>query len=400
MKIIAAFSRYGSTAPSGENKMFKAEVELLRSNGHIVEEVVRDSDEIRRRGLLGLIIGGVTVPWSHSAKVEMRRMCHAHLPDVVHVHNTFPLLSPSIFYGIHSGSARIFRLPNYRLFCASGFLFRNGSVCRECVDEASAIPGVRHGCYRSSRTATIPVAAGIELHRMLRTWQCKVDAFVVLSDFQKQLLSEAGLPKELLHVKPNFIVPDRLEVSWLRREEQVVYAGRLSAEKGVEHLISAWRLWGEAAPRLVIVGDGPLRQSLESMARGLPIVFAGHVDSSVVASYVAAARLVIVPSVWYETFGLIVIEAFAVGTPVAVSDIGPLPSLVKSGTTGIKFSPGNAASMFQSIQACWESGRLEAMGAAARREFEAKYTEEVNYRQLMDIYAQAIEVRKSRQRKK
>ena len=227
-----------------------------------------------------------------------------------------------------------------------------------------------------------------------------MDAYIALSDFQKEMMIGSGLPRELVHVKPNFYPGDPAVTPWVWRDEAAVFAGRLSEEKGVGFLVRAWREWGRSAPELRIVGDGPLRGVLEREAAGGRVRFLGQVSAADAIAEIARAQLLLLPSVCFEGFPMTIREAYAHGTPCAVSNLGPLPSIVKEGETGVVFEAGNAEALLAAVRGVWESGRLEAMGAAARKEFEAKYTEEVNYRQLMDIYAQAIEVRKSRQRKK
>src|SRR5690606_17311412 len=264
------------------------------------------------------------MPWSkrsyESVKLETDRL----LPDVMHVHNTFPLISPSVFYAANSGVARVLTLHNYRIFCSAGIPLRDKSVCTECIDKRSIFPALKYGCYRNSRAATTPVAANILLHRLLGTWVNQVDAFICLSEFQKELMHKAGLPLGKLYVKPNFYQGDPYPKAWAERIPYIVYAGRLSEEKGVRTLLTAWRDWGPSAPELRIIGDGELRGELEAYAsaNNLPIKFLGRLESEDTQKQIGEAFLQILPSEWFETFGLVVIEAFAHGTPAAVSRIG------------------------------------------------------------------------------
>jgi glycosyltransferase involved in cell wall biosynthesis len=188
-------------------------------------------------------------------------------PDVVHVHNTFPLISPSIFHAIGHRAARVLTLHNYRIFCAAAIPMRHGRVCTECLDSRSVLPSLRYGCYRDSRAATVPLAAGVALHRRLGTWSNHVEAFISLTEFQRELLSWSGLPTAKIRVKPNFYPGRPTVIPWQEREPSVVFAGRLTAEKGVSTLIRAWKLWGEEALQLELVGDGELRPDLEQMRR-------------------------------------------------------------------------------------------------------------------------------------
>jgi glycosyltransferase involved in cell wall biosynthesis len=231
----------------------------------------------------------------------------------------------------------------------------------------------------------------VALHRFLGTWENNVDAFIALSDFQRKLMVKAGLPAEKMHVKPNFYPGNPAVIPWQERGQYVVFVGRLSAEKGLTNLLLAWKLWGANVPTLLIVGDGELRMDLERMFPGLPVKFMGQVSSDAAQAYIARARLLILPSECFEGFPMVLREAFAFGTPAAVSNIGPLPSIVKDGISGIIFEPGNPDSLLQQVRAAWETpGMLERMGVGARVEYEEKYTEESNYKMLMEIYEKAI----------
>lgn len=392
-QILLAHNHYGSATPSGENQVFEAERQLLIKNGHALETFTRHSDEIRAKGAVGVLQGALATPWNHFIVKAIRQKVDECKPDVVHVHNTFPLLSPAIFHAIGKHAARVLTLHNYRLYCPAAIPMRDGKVCTECLDKRSPLPAMIHGCYRGSRAATLPLALSVGLHRALGTWTKQVDAFICLSEFQRELMIEAGLPREKVHVKPNFYPGNPDVVAWPERKPYVVFAGRLTAEKGVINLLRAWQLWGAAAPELRLVGDGELRAELERMAEGLPVRFLGQVSAEEAQAQIANARLLVLSSECFEGFPMVVREAFAFGTPAAVSDLGPLPTIVEHGKSGIVFQPANPQSLLQEVRTAWETpGLLERLGQGARAEFESKYTEEANYAALMEIYRKAIEV--------
>lgn len=396
LRILLVHNHYGLAAPSGENRVFELERDLLIRNGHEVETFERHSDELRARGSMGLVSGALMTPWNFSAAREVHDAVQRFRPEVVHAHNTFPMLSPSVFVGAR-GTARVLTLHNYRLVCPAAIPMRNGQVCTDCMDTRSTWPALRHGCYRDSRLATVPLATSVMLHRWLGTWVKNVDAFIALSDFQKEVMSASGLSADHVHVKPNFYQGSPAVVPMLDREPYVVYVGRLTAEKGMETLLRAWRAWGQDAPELRLLGDGGLRKKLEQMTANLPVRFLGQVSSEEAQVQIARARMLVLPSEWFETFGLVVVEALAHGTPAAVSKIGALPSIVKHGSNGVVFSPANPESLLQEVRTAWETpGALEYMGQGARSEFEERYTEDVNYRMLMDIYEDAIATNQGR----
>jgi glycosyltransferase involved in cell wall biosynthesis len=211
---------------------------------------------------------------------------------------------------------------------------------------------------------------------------------------------KSGLPAHKVHIKPNFYPGMPPIVPWSNRGVYVVFVGRLTTEKGVSALLKAWRLWGSQAPELRIVGDGELRLQLEELATGLPVRFLGQVSSTQAQSQIAGGRLLLLPSECFEGFPMVVREAFAFGTPSAVSNIGPLPSIVRHGVSGVVFEPANPESLLKEVQRAWVTpGLLERLGRGARAEFEAKYTEDANYASLMDIYERAISSSRSRSKK-
>lgn len=397
MRILLVHNAYGSAAPSGENEVVRIEREMLMSTGHEVEVFSRDSDEIRAQGWRGLVKGAAAVPWNPFEAARFRRAAQRFQPDIVHAHNTFPLISPAVFSAAPAGAGRVLTLHNYRLLCAAAIPLREGKTCTTCIDKRSAWPGLRHGCYRDSRAATLPISLGIALHRRRGTWDRDVDAFIALTQFQRDLLTAGGLPAAHIHVKPNFFPGEPDVVPWSRRENHCVFVGRLSPEKGVATLVRAWRAWGPQAPELRVLGDGPLRVSLEAAARGANIRFLGHLPAASAQDEIARARLMIVPSEWFEGFPLVLREAFALGTPVAVSRIGPLPTLVDEGRCGLVFDAFDDVSLLDTVRSAWDAHeRLAALAAAGRAEFALRYTTAANAALLMAIYDKALSVRRRR----
>jgi glycosyltransferase involved in cell wall biosynthesis len=377
MKVLLVHNFYGSAAPSGENQVFEAEKALLQSRGHEVAEFTRQSDEIRGKGAWGSIKGAVATPWNPWSAGAIRQEVARFLPEVVHVHNTFPLISPSIFHALAStGVARVLTLHNYRLFCPAAIPMRAGQVCTDCLDRRSVLPALQHGCYRNSRLATVPLAINVALHRAAGTWAHQVDAFIALTEFQRERVVDAGLPAGRVFVKPNFYPGNPVVVPWAQRQPYVVFAGRLTAEKGVATLIRAWQLWGREAPELRVLGGGELRCELEAMAAGLPVRFLGQVDAAEAQRQIAQARLLVLPSECFEGFPMVVREAFAFGTPAAVSDLGPLPSIVRDGESGVVFEAASPGSLLNSVRAAWQTPAiLQNLGQGARQAYDALYNE-------------------------
>lgn len=402
MKVAVVHSFYGSAAPSGENLVVEAEIALLREHGHEVVTFFRHSDEIRARGALGLIEGALATPWNPLARARLRRFLRAERPDVMHVHNTFPLLSPSIFSAASGlDVALVLSLHNFRLFCANGLAMRAGAPCTRCLDAESSMPAIRHRCYRGSRTATLPVAAMIGLNRALGTWARHVDAFVALSRFQRDLMVRYGLPADRLVVKPNFYATDAMPLPWDRRDDRVAFIGRLSQEKGARVLVEAWCRMGHAAPGLDVVGDGPEREALERLAQASsnrpPIRFLGVRPFEETQAILRRARALVVPSLCFEGFPMVVREAYAFGVPVIASRIGSLGDIVTDGVTGQHFTPGNADELATIVLTLWRThGMLERMASAAREAFDESLTASTGHARLIAIYQAAIARRHQR----
>ena len=394
MKVLLIHNFYRSEIPSGENETFKTEKKILKEKGHIIEEYIRHSDEINSKNLYSKLKIGLSIAWNHFSYKSVLRLVDNFKPDIVHVHNTFPLISPSIFYAVGKKAAIVLTLHNYRLFCSNGKLLRSGKICKKCLEERSVLPAIRYGCYRESRIATIPLALKIAIHRKLNTWKDKVDAFISLTEFQKKLMIESGLPKDKIYTKPNASSSSNT-IPWKERDNTIIFVGRLSEEKGVITLIKSWILWGIEAPVLNIVGNGVLEDKLKKMVQKHSvnnINFLGKLTNEDVKEKIGKAKLTIVPSECYETFGKVIVESFSKGTPVAVSDIGSFPNLVTNNHNGFVFKTCNEHSLFEEVKKAWrQQNYLEKLSKEAKNTYDKFYTLDKNYERTLSIYKKAIQ---------
>jgi glycosyltransferase involved in cell wall biosynthesis len=370
--------------PGGEDRVFDAETALLESKGHCVSRYEEHNSRIARRNAAGVAVDAV---WSSESARSLGEMVRRHKPDVVHFHNTFPLISPAAFYAVQrEGVAVVQTLHNFRLLCPGATLFRDGAVCEECIDQKSLLPAVAYGCYRGSRPATAAVATMLLVHRAKGTWQRKVDLYIAVSEFARRVFVEGGLPADRIVVKPNFVWPD--PGAGKGSGGYALFVGRLSAEKGISTLVKAWKELGDIP--LVVAGDGPLafpEHRLKPVPPAGPI-FLGRQTREEVLELMRDARVLIVPSECYENGPLTVLEAFACGLPVIASDLGAMAEAVTHERTGLLFKPGDAEDLARKVRWAFHNG--DAMRAEARREFEAKYTAERNYELLTGIYAMAV----------
>jgi glycosyltransferase involved in cell wall biosynthesis len=393
MRILIAHSRYRSAAPSGENRVVDQETAALAALGHEVELFERRSDDIEAWPAVRKAALPAAVVWNGGARRDLRAVLRSSRPDVVHVHNTFPLLSASILYACEdAGVPVVATLHNYKLACASGDFFRDGAVCHECADGAP-VGAMRHGCYRGSRAATAPVALAAVAHR--RAWRTMVAAYACISASQRDLLRGVGLPADRVFVRHNMI-PARAAMAVTRRPE-VVYAGRLDATKGVPVLMAGWDRYLAVNPSpglsLVIAGSGPLEDDVRSWAASRPSVrFLGQLDPDACAAAMAAARAVVLPSAWEETFGLAAVEAMALGVAPVAAGHGSFPELITDGMDGVLFRPGDPESLATAVGLADKNDRVfEEYGIQARKTYEQRFDPEESLRRLLDIYKYAIE---------
>lgn len=392
LKVLLVHNTYQDQG--GEDVVLRQERELLTAAGHDVSEYLRHNSEIKQYSVAQrLTLIGRTV-WAFDSQREFRELVLHRKPDIVHVHNTFPLISPSVYNVCEEAKVPVVQtLHNYRLFCSGANFFRDGRVCEECID-GHFWRGVRHGCYRDSPLQTAPVALMLSLHHARKTWFRKVDRYIALTSFARGRFVKAGMPAEKIVVKPNF-VPDPGKRSG-GEGSYAVCVGRVSQEKGVPTLLKAWRVLGQAIP-LQVIGVGPARELLEreAAADGLSHVkFLGQQPRDQVIAAMKGARFVIFPSELYENFPLTILEAFACGVPVVASRLGAMQEIVEDGRTGMFFGPGNAQELADVVARAWQQPEyMKLLGEQARKEYEINYTAAANYGRLMEIYQEVIAAR-------
>ncbi|SFW47315.1 glycosyltransferase family 4 protein [Amycolatopsis australiensis] len=388
MKVLVVHNRYRSEQPSGENNVVDAEVTLLADGGHDVSLFERRSDDIASMPLPRKAAVPLMVPWNAAVRKELAARLRSWRPDVVHIHNTFPLLSPSVVAACaDAGVPAVATLHNYGMVCPPGTLHRDGRICTECVG-GPPVPAVKHGCYRGSRVATLPMAASTLANR--RRWWTGVSRFFCISAAQRDLLVSAGMPGERMAVKHNFVTDPGV-----RRTgdgKHVLFLGRVTEEKGVGLLMRAWdRLGGALGVPLVIAGTGPMQDEVATWAASRPDVsYVGLQNKAECRALTADAAAVVAPSTWLEAFGLVVVEAMAAGVPTVAAAHGAFPELVHDGVTGLLHEPNDEASLSDRLRAV-VGDRNREMGDAARVRYEKDFTPAVGLDRLIAGYEAAIE---------
>lgn len=381
MRILSVHNRY--LIGGGEDNSTDAENALLERHGHTVERHIEDNERIAE---LGMVRTAARTVWSQESYRAVRQVLRKGHFDVVSCQNTFPLLSPSVYYAAQAERVPVVQtLRNYRLLCANAYFFRDEKACESCMGKLFPWPGVQHACYRDSKAGSLVLATMLATHRIMRTYHEQVDLYVALTEFGRRKFIEGGLPAAKITVKPNFVDPDpgpgQGEGGYL------LFVGRLSEEKGLSTLLAAWRSLLSPVP-LKIAGEGPLQGFVEQAVRENPNVeYLGRRSGPEILELMGRAKALVFPSQWYEGLPRTIIEAFAKGTPVIATRLGAMETLVDHGRTGLHFAPGDAADLRSQVEWLLEHpAAREAMRRAARRAFETQFTAEANYQRTMQIF--------------
>lgn len=382
MRILIVHNRYRE--PGGEDSVVRTEAELLRSGHQVVLHEVANPE--RPAATAASLAGAI---WNPRSERRLRAVIDNGRFDVAHVHNTWYSLSPSILKPLHdAGIPVVMTLHNYRRLCVAGSLHRDGHRCTECVN---TLPwrGVVHRCYRGSMAQSALLAATESTHRLLNTWTRYTDLFVVPSEFTRHLLAAGGLPADRIVVKPHHVADPGTRSAPPSESRTVVYAGRLSPDKGVPMLVEAWQ---QAAPNLelALAGDGVLRRDLEALSDP-SIRLAGWLPATELASLVGSARAVVLPTTMFETFGLSAVEALAAGTPVLTTAGGAIAEAVAGcGPAG----PGPDArntDWAAALRNLLDDSDVDAWGARGRQRYLEVYGPERGLERLVGIYERARE---------
>nr|WP_315218243.1 glycosyltransferase [uncultured Duganella sp.] len=362
----------------GEDVVAEAETALLRANGVRVSVYRRSNDELAQRSPLA---AAASTLWSRQAARDIDGLCVRLRPDLIHFHNTFPLISAAPYWSAARHAIPVVQtLHNFRLLCPQAMLLRQGRVCSDCVGRPPW-RAVLHRCYRDSAAQSCVAAAALAAHRVLGSYRHRVHAYIALSRFSRDLYIAGGLPAARLHVKPNFVADAGAAAGG---RAGGLFVGRLSEEKGVAVLLAAMDRLGLAAGTLRLAGDGPLGPLVRQAAGA---AWLGPLSAEQVRARMRRSLFLVAPSTCLETFGLAAVEAFACGLPVIASGHGGLGELIDDGVTGLLVRPGDAADLARKIGwALDHPEAMAAMGRAARACYLRHYTPQHNFVQLNAIY--------------
>lgn len=384
MKVVIAHNRYVSAQPSGENTVVDAEIAQLRGAGVTVLPFLRSSDEIADLSTVGKLALAASPVYAAKAQKELSALLRAERPDVLHVHNVYPFLSPAVVNTAHRHGVPVVQtIHNVRHECLNGLYFRDGRICHDCAGKRFDLPGVAHGCYRGSRAQSVIMATSLAVHK--GTWR-SVDRFVALTPWIADYLVRFGVPPEHIAIKPNSS-PDPGPPT--PTGDGFVYVGRLSAEKGIEQLLAAWNRYPVGSlGALTLVGDGPLRAMVEEAATlRADINYLGRQPREHVDAAVRAASALLLPSMWEDILPTVAIEALANARPVLATDLGGMPFLLGHGEPG----PTAGWIVEPSVEGLVGGLRVAAEEASslsqiARARYESTFAPEVVTGQLIEIY--------------
>jgi glycosyltransferase involved in cell wall biosynthesis len=369
VKVLHVHTRYRERG--GEDSVVEAERTLLEHSGFEVESLDFQNPSRPLASLSAL----ARSPWNSTASGTVVEKARSWGADVVHIHNTWFILSPAVVSKLNRiGVPVVMTFHNYRLVCANAMLFRDGRPCEDCVGR-SPLPGIIHRCYRNSAVSSTMVAVTITTHRRRRTWEESLSVGIALTNFAKERLIAGGLRPERTLVKPNFVTDPGPRLNRPSASDRVLFVGRLSAEKGVGRLVEAWQGGRPEGLELVIVGTGPEESRLRELADS-SIRFAGRLAPEDVRKEMLSARALVVPSIWYEGQPMVILEALAAGLPVVHSDLGALAETAGRGGMSLGAGAGTESATRPVLMRLGDDDTVEAVGREARKEYEARFTPE------------------------
>jgi glycosyltransferase involved in cell wall biosynthesis len=389
-RILQVHNRY-SSGWGGEDTVADLEAALLCERGHNVERLLISTAPLKTSGMVRQIAAIPSMLWSRQGYRAVRERITKFSPDVVHVHNTFPIFSSSIFWAAHAKVPVVQTLHNFRYICAGSLLWRNERPCGDCLDRFPW-SALRHRCYGNSfgRTGILTLMNGV--HSRIGTLTKKVDVFIALNDFSKEMFVRAGLPAEKIAVKPNFVPAPSSIAS--PRLAQILFVGSIIRHKGLHLLLEAWKQITAEGTRLLVIGDGPDRASLQNRYRDLhTVIWCGPKNRQEIMKSLAESRALVMPSLCYENCPMALLEALSVGTPVLAPDHGGIPGFVPRELKELMFEPGDLGSLIAKIRMLLDAGEnvWKSWSQFALSAYVQRFSSACNYKALIQIYDKAIQ---------
>lgn len=394
MRILIIHNYHRTGSASGDDQVFKKEVELLKKHGHQVCTYTVSNDEFDKQNIFGKLKLTLGMLWSMKHYRNVKRIIERKKPDIVHVHTFFPLLSPSILYAAHQKEVKVVAtLHDTRFICPCATSLRNGEICNECGD-GHYLRMARYKCFKDSKIQSFIVAIIFKIHRVLKSFYKKIDCYICLNDNQIELLKNIGFDGNKIYKKYNFIPDINEDVEQIDDcklpERYVVYFGRIGEEKGIRTLMRIW----DALPQipLAVMGGGPLEENFEEWAKKhKQVYYLGYTPHDKCMGIVKNAEFVVFPSIWYEGCSMVQIEAESSGKAIIATDLGFSTESIQNGYNGYRVKLGDIEGFVNCIQAMWDNPeKCQQMGENAREDYLNKYLPEDNYIRLMYIYDKTL----------
>lgn len=379
-KILIVHNYY--QIPGGEDTVVANEKKLLEEHGHQVVLYTRHNSELKSFSKIQKLLLPISTIFSMKTYREVKALIKREKIDMVHVHNTLNLVSPSVYYAAFQCKVPVVQtIHNFRLLCPGATFYRDGHICEDCSSKGLGC-AVKHSCYRGSKLQTLACVISTGLHRLLGTYG-KLN-YICLTEFNKnKLLQLKQVKEEKIYVKPNFVKAAKEIMPYVARKEQFIYAGRLDALKGVDVLLKAWELYESQQEKLIICGTGPMEswcREFVAKKQLKNVELRGFVENKIVKQMIGESKALILPTQWYEGFPMTIVESYSVGTPVIASDLGNAGSLVEEGKGGLKFQADSPKSLCEALKKAKRTFRGMDESVINR------YSEENNYEQLRNIY--------------
>ena len=388
LRILQVHNAY--QIPGGEDVVVANEKKLLEMNGNEVFSYSRNNDELKTMNAFQKLLIPFTAVYSFKTYREVKKLIRENKIDIVHVHNTLMVVSPSVFYAaFHCHVPVVQTLHNFRMLCPAGSYFRGDRICEECSEKGLQC-SLKYGCYRGSKAQTFVSAAILKIHRMLGTYR-KVN-FICLTEFKREKLSrlnEGGkqiVDMKKVYIKPNFTFQEGISGEVQKAGDYFLVVGRVEALKGIDVVVKAF----EKIPdqKLIVAGDGPMMAEMKAYIKEhnmSNVKFAGYLDKAKVQEKYRGAKAVIMASQCYEAFAMTIAEAYSNAVPVIAGNVGNLANMVEEGVTGIKFvydSPDDLAAKILK----YNTMDIAKMKQNAKTFYEKRLKPEDNYRILEEIY--------------
>lgn len=377
--------------PGGEDTVVENESSMLRENGHEITFYTRHNKEIDQRGILGSMGLIFETIFSVKTYMEVRKIIKRRNIDIVHVHNTLPLISPSVYYAAFSCNIPVVQtIHNFRFICPGGTLTKNNRICEDCIQEGLRC-ALKNKCYRKSFLHTLLITFMLIIHRTIGTYN-RINGYIALTEFNKNKLLEVVKDKNKIFVKPNFAkVQNNISIP-RSPENYFVYIGRLDKLKGINLLVDAWK--DIKNTQLYIIGDGPERIFIDKFIQENKITnikLCGHMERNLAFKIIAKSKAVILASQCYEGFPMTIVEAFSLGVPVICGDIGNLSFIIKDNENGLHFKYNNKNDLIAKIKILLEDEELNIrLSNGALSSFNDYYTDVSNHIKVEEIYNKII----------